>query len=90
MSARTTTGESPGRRGTAPPERVLGHRVGPAADVFTLGAVLVQAASGDDVIDLVIDLAEDHRPCVFPSSGTPIGSGRPPTPTGSPSWTVTP
>lgn len=42
----TTMGEIPVTPGYGAPEQVLGHRVGPAADVFSLGAVLVYAASG--------------------------------------------
>lgn len=42
----TTMGEIPVTPGYGAPEQVLGHRVGPAADVFSLGAVLVYAATG--------------------------------------------
>ncbi|MFE1311513.1 PQQ-binding-like beta-propeller repeat protein [Streptomyces sp. NPDC058755] len=42
----TTTGQVPVTPGFGAPEQVLGHRVGPAADVFSLGAVLVYAAGG--------------------------------------------
>ncbi|MFJ8649238.1 serine/threonine-protein kinase [Streptomyces sp. NPDC093546] len=42
----TTTGQVPVTPGYGAPEQVLGHRVGPSADVFSLGAVLVHAASG--------------------------------------------
>ncbi|MDQ0796105.1 serine/threonine protein kinase [Streptomyces sp. B1I3] len=42
----TTTGEAPVTPGYGAPEQVLGQRVGPAADVFSLGAVLLYAASG--------------------------------------------
>ncbi len=42
----TTTGQIPVTPGYGAPEQVLGHRVGPAADVFSLGAVLVYAAGG--------------------------------------------
>ncbi|WP_405614253.1 serine/threonine-protein kinase [Streptomyces sp. NBC_01511] len=42
----TTTGQAPVTPGYGAPEQVLGQRVGPAADVFSLGAVLVYAASG--------------------------------------------
>lgn len=42
----TSTGEVPVTPGYGPPEQVLGHRVGPAADVFALGAVLTYAATG--------------------------------------------
>ncbi|NUV69909.1 PQQ-binding-like beta-propeller repeat protein [Streptomyces sp. CAI-121] len=42
----TTTGETPITPGYGAPEQVLGRRVGPPADVFSLGAVLVYAASG--------------------------------------------
>ncbi|MEU1463732.1 protein kinase [Streptomyces sp. NPDC005727] len=42
----TTTGQAPATPGFGAPEQVLGHRVGPAADVFSLGAVLVYAAGG--------------------------------------------
>lgn len=42
----TTTGEVPVTPGYGAPEQVLGQRVGPAADVFSLGALLVYAASG--------------------------------------------
>ncbi|AWL40136.1 MULTISPECIES: PQQ-binding-like beta-propeller repeat protein [unclassified Streptomyces] len=42
----TLTGQVPVTPGYGAPEQVLGHRAGPAADVFSLGAVLVYAASG--------------------------------------------
>ncbi|EPD93406.1 PQQ-binding-like beta-propeller repeat protein [Streptomyces albus] len=42
----TATGQAPVTPGYGPPEQVLGQRVGPAADVFALGAVLVLAATG--------------------------------------------
>ncbi|KIF72706.1 hypothetical protein QR77_41855, partial [Streptomyces sp. 150FB] len=47
----TTTGEIPVTPGYGAPEQVLGHRVGPPADVFSLGAVLVYAASGRRAFD---------------------------------------
>ncbi|MFJ9818007.1 PQQ-binding-like beta-propeller repeat protein [Streptomyces sp. NPDC101151] len=42
----TTTGQIPVTPGYGAPEQVLGRRVTPAADVFSLGAVLVHAATG--------------------------------------------
>ncbi|WP_367045298.1 protein kinase [Streptomyces sp. Je 1-332] len=42
----TTTGQIPVTPGYGAPEQVLGHRVASPADVFSLGAVLVYAASG--------------------------------------------
>ncbi|MGX1670212.1 protein kinase domain-containing protein [Streptomyces sp. NPDC055400] len=42
----TTTGQVPVTPGYGAPEQVLGQRVSPAADVFSLGAVLVYAAAG--------------------------------------------
>ncbi|MFJ8861142.1 serine/threonine-protein kinase [Streptomyces sp. NPDC102451] len=42
----TTTGQAPATPGYGAPEQVLGRRVGPSADVFSLGAVLVYAATG--------------------------------------------
>ncbi|MFI8814271.1 MULTISPECIES: protein kinase domain-containing protein [unclassified Streptomyces] len=42
----TVTGQVPVTPGYGAPEQVLGRRVGPAADVFSLGAVLVHASSG--------------------------------------------
>ncbi|MFM9366986.1 PQQ-binding-like beta-propeller repeat protein [Streptomyces sp. Da 82-17] len=42
----TTTGQIPVTPGYGAPEQALGRRVGPAADVFSLGAVLAYAASG--------------------------------------------
>ncbi|MET9669513.1 serine/threonine-protein kinase [Streptomyces sp. NPDC006475] len=42
----TTTGQAPVTPGYGAPEQVLGQRVGPPADVFSLGAVLAYAASG--------------------------------------------
>ncbi|MFF3457911.1 serine/threonine-protein kinase [Streptomyces sp. NPDC002730] len=42
----TTTGQIPVTPGYGAPEQVLGQRVGPQADVFSLGAVLAYAAGG--------------------------------------------
>ncbi|MFJ2597275.1 protein kinase domain-containing protein [Streptomyces erythrochromogenes] len=42
----TATGQVPVTPGYGAPEQVLGQRVGPSADVFSLGAVLVYAATG--------------------------------------------
>ncbi|XIE81850.1 serine/threonine-protein kinase [Streptomyces sp. SBR177] len=42
----TTTGQVPVTPGYGAPEQVLGQRVGPPTDVFSLGAVLVYASSG--------------------------------------------
>ncbi|BCK73484.1 hypothetical protein Srufu_074370 [Streptomyces libani subsp. rufus] len=42
----TRTGQIPVTPGYGAPEQVLGQRVGPAADVFSLGAVLAYAAGG--------------------------------------------
>ncbi|MZD03923.1 PQQ-binding-like beta-propeller repeat protein [Streptomyces sp. SID5785] len=42
----TTTGQIPVTPGYGAPEQVLGRRVAPSADVFSLGAVLVYAATG--------------------------------------------
>ncbi|ATW50915.1 hypothetical protein CGZ69_26640 [Streptomyces peucetius subsp. caesius ATCC 27952] len=42
----TTTGQIPVTPGFGAPEQVLGQRVGPAADVFSLGAVLIYAITG--------------------------------------------
>ncbi|MEU7119783.1 protein kinase domain-containing protein [Streptomyces zaomyceticus] len=47
----TTTGQIPVTPGYGAPEQVLGQRVGPASDVFSLGAVLVFAASGRRAFD---------------------------------------
>ncbi|WP_328632216.1 serine/threonine-protein kinase [Streptomyces sp. NBC_00356] len=47
----TTTGEVPVTPGYGAPEQVLGRRVTPAADIFSLGAVLVYAASGRRAFD---------------------------------------
>ncbi|MER5882865.1 PQQ-binding-like beta-propeller repeat protein [Streptomyces sp. NPDC001941] len=47
----TTTGQIPVTPGYGAPEQILGRRVGPAADVFSLGAVLVYAASGRRAYD---------------------------------------
>ncbi|MEV0262212.1 serine/threonine-protein kinase [Streptomyces sp. NPDC050617] len=47
----TTTGQVPVTPGYGAPEQVLGQRVAPAADVFSLGAVLVYAASGHRAFD---------------------------------------
>ncbi|MDQ1010499.1 outer membrane protein assembly factor BamB [Streptomyces sp. V4I23] len=43
----TTTGQVPATPGYGAPEQVLGQRVGPPADVFSLGAVLVYAITGE-------------------------------------------
>ncbi|MFD9355441.1 PQQ-binding-like beta-propeller repeat protein [Streptomyces sp. NPDC060031] len=47
----TTTGQVPVTPGYGAPEQVLGQRVGPAADVFSLGAVLAYAATGQRAFD---------------------------------------
>ncbi|MFD4140493.1 PQQ-binding-like beta-propeller repeat protein [Streptomyces sp. NPDC058572] len=47
----THTGQVPVTPGYGAPEQVLGQRVGPAADVFSLGAVLAFAASGRRAYD---------------------------------------
>ncbi|MDG4860455.1 serine/threonine-protein kinase [Streptomyces sp. T-3] len=47
----TTTGQIPITPGYGAPEQVLGQRVGAPADVFSLGAVLVYAASGSRAFD---------------------------------------
>ncbi|MFC9700116.1 serine/threonine-protein kinase [Streptomyces sp. NPDC056943] len=47
----TTTGQIPVTPGYGAPEQVLGQRVGPASDVFSLGAVLAYAASGRRTFD---------------------------------------
>ncbi|WP_055600221.1 serine/threonine-protein kinase [Streptomyces aureus] len=47
----TTTGQIPVTPGYGAPEQVLGRRVGPASDVFSLGAVLAFAASGRRAFD---------------------------------------
>ncbi|MFI9585171.1 protein kinase [Streptomyces sp. NPDC052236] len=47
----TTTGQIPVTPGYGAPEQVLGQRVGPPADIFSLGAVLGYAASGRRAFD---------------------------------------
>ncbi|MGW7436246.1 protein kinase domain-containing protein [Streptomyces sp. NPDC054849] len=47
----TTTGQVPVTPGYGAPEQVLGLRVGPAADIFSLGAVLAYAATGQRTFD---------------------------------------
>ncbi|MFE0653607.1 protein kinase [Streptomyces sp. NPDC059534] len=47
----TTTGQTPVTPGYGAPEQVLGQRVGPASDVFSLGAVLAYAAGGRRTFD---------------------------------------
>ncbi|MFI5979008.1 protein kinase [Streptomyces sp. NPDC051452] len=47
----TTTGQIPVTPGYGAPEQVLGRRVAPSADVFSLGAVLVFAATGRRAFD---------------------------------------
>ncbi|MEU9853824.1 protein kinase [Streptomyces sp. NPDC047974] len=47
----TTTGQTPVTPGYGAPEQVLGRRVTGAADVFSLGAVLVYAATGRRAYD---------------------------------------
>ncbi|MBH1934065.1 serine/threonine-protein kinase [Streptomyces sp. AV19] len=47
----TTTGAIPVTPGYGAPEQTLGQRVGPPGDVFSLGAVLVYAASGRRAYD---------------------------------------
>ncbi|WP_406731868.1 protein kinase domain-containing protein [Streptomyces sp. NBC_01794] len=47
----TTTGQVPVTPGYGAPEQILGQRVGPPADVFSLGAVLTFASSGRRAFD---------------------------------------
>ncbi|SES34411.1 serine/threonine-protein kinase [Streptomyces qinglanensis] len=47
----TPTGQVPITPGYSAPEQALGHRVTPAVDVFSLGAVLVQTAGGRPPFD---------------------------------------
>ncbi|MEV5141132.1 PQQ-binding-like beta-propeller repeat protein [Streptomyces syringium] len=47
----TTTGQIPVTPGYGAPEQVLGRRVAPSADVFSLGAVLIYTASGHRAFD---------------------------------------
>ncbi|BDM72607.1 hypothetical protein HEK616_60940 [Streptomyces nigrescens] len=47
----TSTGQVPVTPGYGAPEQVLGRRVAPPADVFSLGAVLVHAAGGRRAFD---------------------------------------
>ncbi|HET6360235.1 protein kinase domain-containing protein [Streptomyces sp.] len=47
----TTTGQVPVTPGYGAPEQILGQRVGPAADIFSLGAVLAFASSGRRTFD---------------------------------------
>jgi len=47
----TNTGQIPVTPGYGAPEQVLGQRVAPPADVFSLGAVLVYAATGRRAFD---------------------------------------
>ncbi|GAA3998205.1 hypothetical protein GCM10022384_51500 [Streptomyces marokkonensis] len=47
----TSTGQVPVTPGYGAPEQVLGQRVAPSADVFSLGAVLVYAATGRRAFD---------------------------------------
>ncbi|MFD8545148.1 serine/threonine-protein kinase [Streptomyces sp. NPDC059649] len=47
----TSTGQIPVTPGYGAPEQVLGRRVAPPADVFSLGAVLVHAAGGRRAFD---------------------------------------
>jgi eukaryotic-like serine/threonine-protein kinase len=47
----TTTGQIPVTPGYGAPEQTLGQRVTPPADVFSLGAVLVYAATGRPAFD---------------------------------------
>ncbi|MFD7359588.1 PQQ-binding-like beta-propeller repeat protein [Streptomyces sp. NPDC059885] len=47
----TTTGQIPVTPGYGAPEQVLGQRVGPPSDVFSLGALLAYAASGRRAFD---------------------------------------
>ncbi len=47
----TSTGQVPVTPGYGAPEQVLGRRVAPSADVFSLGAVLVYAATGRRAFD---------------------------------------
>ncbi|MER7795280.1 serine/threonine-protein kinase [Streptomyces sp. NPDC097640] len=47
----TITGQIPVTPGYGAPEQVLGQRVGPAADVFSLGAVLAYVSGGERAYD---------------------------------------
>jgi serine/threonine protein kinase len=59
--------------GTAPfmaPEQAAGHPVGPAADIFALGAVLRYAAGGSlpPAVALLADAASDQDPAARPTA----------------------
>lgn len=47
----TVTGQIPVTPGYGAPEQVLGQRVGPPGDIFSLGAVLAYASSGERAYD---------------------------------------
>ncbi|MFI8289680.1 PQQ-binding-like beta-propeller repeat protein [Streptomyces sp. NPDC085614] len=70
----TTTGQIPVTPGYGAPEQVLGRRVGPASDVFSLGAVLVFAASGRRAFDATHVAAVQYEVV----HGTPDLDGVPP------------
>jgi eukaryotic-like serine/threonine-protein kinase len=74
----TATGSTVGTPAYMAPEQVRGHRVGPAADVYALGLVLLEALTGlreyqGTVVESAV--ARLHRDPVVPS-GLPPGLGR--------------
>jgi tRNA A-37 threonylcarbamoyl transferase component Bud32 len=68
-TARTTTGTLVGTAAYMAPEQVLGRGAGPAADVYSLGLVLLEALKGEleyGGAPLEAAVARLHRPPVIP------------------------
>lgn len=76
--ARTAAGVLLGTAAYMAPEQVLGHEAGPAADVYSLGLVLLESLKGEleyGGVPLAAAVARLHRPPVIPAGLPPALTG---------------
>ncbi|MBK8100405.1 MAG: serine/threonine protein kinase [Planctomycetes bacterium] len=59
----TVTGASPGTPAFMAPEQVLGHEVGPAADIWALGVMLFEGVTGQRPFSVRRDSSWNSRSC---------------------------